>query len=104
MANIERLGEHRLEEWAISIMAQNLADELEHYIVKKERSYFKAIMKAISMHPELYRRSGYSTSYMRFSQHKLDKKGELVSCVADFGEGVPTDENIEKACAIGVEK
>ena len=103
MAPIERIGEHRGEEWAIRMMAQNLSDELEHYIVKKELPYFRALMNAIALHPELYRRSGYSISEMRFSQHKRDRKGKIVSCIADFGGGIPTDAQIERACKIGVE-
>lgn len=102
MATLERLGEHSGEDWAIMMMATNLRDELKPFIAKKELPFFDAIFSAISRHPDLFRRRGYTIQGMRFTQHKTDKKGHLLSTVADFGVTPPTDEHIARACAVGI--
>ena len=99
---IERVGEHRQEDWAIQMFAVAMRDEIAPHIAKKELPYFNALMSAVQIRPDLFRRRGYTFREMRFSQHERDKKGRLVSCVADFGYEPPTDEMIEKACKVGV--
>lgn len=97
MSEIERLGEHRLEDWAIRMMASCLGDELDRsgYLSKKDRPYAMAIFKAIEHHPDIFRRRGYSIDGIRFSQHSY-KRGKLVGVVADFNGKTPTDKDIEQ--------
>lgn len=95
---IERFGEHRLEDWAIKMMANGLRDDLRPYVQKKMLPYFDAAMRLVAEHPDLFRRKGYSLLDVRFSQHVTNgtKVKKLVSCVADFcGGPTPTDEQIE---------
>ena len=84
MASIEIYGLHQQEDWAIRFMARELERELEPFIIKKELPYFRATMKAIAEEPSVYRNCGYSTRDIRFSDHKRDKRGRLLSCVAKF--------------------
>ena len=99
---IERMGEHRQEDWAIQMFAVAMLDEIAPHIAKKELPYFHALMNAVQRHPDLFRRRGFTFNGMRFSQHERDRRGKLVRCVADFGNEPPTDEMIEKACKVGV--
>ena len=84
MACVEIYGLHQQEDWAIRFMARELERELEPFIIKKELPYFRATMEAIAEEPSVYRNCGYSTHDMRFSDHRRDKRGRLLSCVAKF--------------------
>ena len=94
---VERFGEHSLEDWAIRMTATNLADELAHFVKPSERPYFRAALMLVSNNPDAFRRRGYSLDGARFYGHERDKHGKLVRAEASFTGRTPTDAEIESA-------
>ena len=91
--DIERFGDHRLEDWAIRMTA----DELAHFVKPSERPYFRAALMLVAHNPDAFRRRGYSLDGARFHGHERDKRGKLVRVEASFTGRTPTDAEIESA-------
>ena len=93
---IERVGDFRNTDFAVQFLMDNLVDFFssnENWKPSK-RPYIIAMLKLAARNPDVFRRNAYDFGGVRFSQHKRDKKGKLVSCVADFGDGVPSEEQL----------
>ncbi len=97
---IERIGEHRQEEWAIRTMATNLEDDLRKFVKKGDWPYVEALLRHTARHPDLYRRRGYTWRDATLIAHKTTMKGRTIAVAVDFGP-VPTDAQIEHAAKIG---
>jgi hypothetical protein len=94
---VERVGDFRDVDYSVGFLMHNLVDffsEKENW-KPKDRPYVLAMLKLAAHHPDKFRRNGYTFNGVRFSQHKNDKKGKLVSCVADFGGCVPSEEKLQ---------
>ena len=93
---IERVGDFRDTDFAVQFLMNNIID----FFSRKEnwkpskRPYIIAMLQLAARHPDVFRRNAYAFGGVRFSQHKRDKKGKVVSCVADFGCGVPSEEQL----------
>ena len=93
---IERVGDFRDTDFAVQFLMNNIID----FFSRKEnwkpsaRPYIIAMLQLAARHPDVFRRNAYAFRGVRFSQHKRDKKGKVVSCVADFGCGVPSEEQL----------
>lgn len=94
---IERAGDFRNTDFSVQFLMNNLVDFFSHKENWKplERPYVIAMLKLAARYPDLFRRNAYSFANVKFSQHKRDKKGKLISVVADFGGRTPTDKEIE---------
>ena len=93
---IERVGDFRNTDFAVRFLMNNLVDYFSRNENWKpsERPYIIAVLKLAARHPDVFRRNAYAFGGVRFSQLKRDKKGKVVSCVADFGGGVPSEEQL----------
>ena len=93
---IERVGDFRNTDFAVQFLMNNIVD----FFSRKEnwkpskRPYIIAMLQLAARQPGVFRRNAYDFGGVRFSQHKRDKKGNVVSCVADFGGGVPSEEQL----------
>jgi hypothetical protein len=98
---IEVVGQYAVEDWTAQRVLISLWNELEAggYLSKKGDShiYLKACFDWAIRFTDEFRRNGWTFNYLRFFNHKRDKKGKLISCEAlmRFWEAPPTDEQIE---------
>ena len=93
---IERVGDFRNTEFAVQFLMNNIVDffsRKENWKTSK-RPYIIAMLQLAARHPDVFRRNAYDFGGVRFSQHNRDKKGKVVSCVADFGGGVQSEEQL----------
>lgn len=95
---IERVGDFRNTDFSVQFLMNNLVDFFSDKGNWKPafRPYVIATLKLGAKYADLFRRNGYSFDGIKFSQHKRDKKGKLISVVADFGKIVPTDKEIKE--------
>ena len=93
---IECVGDFRNTDFAVQFLMNNLVDffSAKEKWKPSSRPYVIAVLKLAARHPDVFRRNAYAFDGVRFSQHKIDKKGKVVSCVADFGGGVPSEEQL----------
>ena len=95
---LERVGEFRDTDYSVRFLMNNLVDFFSDKSNWKagERPYVLAMLKLAAMHPDKFRRNAYTFNGVRFNQHEKDKKGKVVSCMAYFGEYIPTEKDLER--------
>lgn len=92
---IERVGEFRDTDYSVRFLMNNLVDffsDKSHWAASF-RPYVIAMLKLAANHPDKFRRNAYTFDGVRFNQHEQDKKGKVVSCMAYFGDYIPSEEH-----------
>lgn len=95
---MERVGDFRDTDFSVRFLMNNLVDFFSDKANWKpqERPYIIAMLKLAANHPDKFRRNAYTFDGVRFYQHQHDKKGKVVSCMAYFGDYIPTEEQLER--------
>lgn len=85
---IERVGDFRDTDYAVSFMLRELSVYLQRggYLSKRDGNdvYLLATLKAAADYSDIFRRKGYTFDDIRFCNHRRDKKRRLKSVEAFF--------------------
>lgn len=86
--SIERIGDFRDADFAVSFMLRELSGLLQGggYLSKRDGKdvYLLAILKAAADYSDIFRRKGYTFGDIRYCNHKRKKSGRLESVKAYF--------------------